>query len=74
MNKFTKMKITAEMLEAAAKAVRDVALDKIRYNDDYRLELDDRWNDTELLSKLTPAGQEILDVAELLVTRLEGLV
>ena len=74
MNKLAKVKLTAELLEAAADAVRDAALDKIRYNDDYRLELDDRWNDTELLSKLTPAGQEILDVAELLVTRLEGLI
>lgn len=74
MNKFTKMKLTAEMLEAATEAVRNTALDKIRYNDDYRLELDDRWNDTELLSKLTPAGQEILDVAEQLVVRIEGIV
>lgn len=74
MNKLAKVKLTAELLEAAADAVRSAALDKIRYNDDYRLELDDRWNDTELLSKLTPAGQEILDVAELLVARLEGLV
>ena len=74
MNKLAKVKLTAELLEAAAKAVHDAALDKIRYNVDYHLELDDRWNDTELLSKLTPAGQEMLDVAELLVTRLEGLI
>ena len=74
MNKLAKVKLSAELLEAAARAVRDAALDKIRYNDDYRLELDDRWNDTELLSKLTPAGQEILDVAEQLVARIEGLI
>ena len=74
MNKLAKVKLTAELLETAAEAIRDAALDKIRYNDDYRLELDDRWNDTELLSKLTPAGSEVLDVAELLVTRLEGLI
>ena len=74
MNKLAKVKLTAELLEAAAEAVRGAALDKIRYNDDYRLALDDRWNDTELLSKLTPAGSEILDIAELLVTRLEALI
>ena len=74
MNKFTKMKLTAEMLEAAVEAVRSTALDKIRFDDDYRLECEDRWNDTELLSKLTPAGQEVLDVAEQLVARIEGIV
>ena len=74
MNKFTKMKLTAEMLEAAVEAVRSTALDKIRFDDDYRLECEDRWNDTELLSKLTPAGQEVLDVAEQLVARIEGLI
>ena len=74
MNKLAKVKLTAELLEEAADAVRTAALDKIRFNDDYHLELDDRWNATELLTKLTPAGQEVLDVAELLVTRLEGLI
>lgn len=74
MNKFTKMKLTAEMLEAAAGAVRSAALDKIRWNGDYHLECEDRWNDDELLTKLTPAGDEILDVAEQLVGRIEGIV
>ena len=74
MNKLAKIKVTAELLEAAAEAVRSAAIDKVRWNDDYRLELDDHWDEAELLSKLTPAGQEVLDVAELLVTRLEGLI
>lgn len=74
MNKFTKMKLTAEMLEAAVEAVRSTALDKVRWNDDYHLECEDRWDEEELLSKLTPAGGEVLDVAEQLVARIEGIV
>ena len=74
MNKLAKVKLSAELLEAAAGAVRSAALDKIRWNDDYRLECNDLWDEEELLSKLTPAGSEILDVAELLVTRLEALI
>lgn len=74
MNKLAKVKLTAELLEAAAEAVRDAARDKIRWNDNYHLECDDLWDKAELLSKLTPAGQEVLDVAELLVTRLEALI
>ena len=74
MNKLAKVKLTAELLEAAADALRSAALDKIRWNDDYRLECEDLWDEAELISKLTPAGSEILDVAELLVTRLEALI
>ena len=74
MNKLAKVKLTAELLEAAAEAVRGAAIDKVRWNDDYHLELEDPWSKKELLSKLTPAGQEVLDIAELLVTRLEGLI
>ena len=74
MNKLAKVKLTAELLEAAVEAVRSAALDKVRWNDDYHLECDDLWDDAKLLSKLTPAGSEILDVAELLVTRLEALI
>ena len=54
--------------------LRTAAIDKVRWNDDYHLECNDVWDEAELLSKLTPAGSEVLDVAELLVTRLEGLV
>lgn len=74
MNKLAKVKLTAELLEAAVSSVRTAAIDKIRWNDDYHLECSDPWNEEELLSKLTPAGSEVLDVAELLVTRLEGLI
>ena len=74
MNKLAKIKLTAELLEAAGGTLRSTALDKIRWNDDYHLECNDRWDDEELISKLTPAGQEILDVVELLITMLEGLV
>lgn len=74
MNKLAKVKLTAELLEAAGGALRSAALDKIRWNDDYHLELDDRWNDAELLAKLTPAGQEILDIAEQLVAQIEEII
>ena len=74
MNKLAKVKLTVELLEVAADALRSAALDKIRWNDDYHLECDDLWDEAKLLSKLTPAGSEVLDVAELLVTRLEGLI
>ena len=74
MNKLAKVKLTAELLEAAAEAVRDAAIDKVRWNDDYHLECDDLWDEAKLLSKLTPSGSEVLDVAELLVTRLEALI
>ena len=74
MNKFAKMKLTAELLEAAADSVRTAALDKIRWNDEYHLECDDRWSDAELLSKLTPAGDEVLEVAEKLAARIEELI
>lgn len=74
MNKFTKIKLTAELLEAAADAVRSAALDKIRWNDDCHLECEDRWDDAELIAKLTSAGNEVLDVAEQLVARIEGII
>ena len=74
MKKLAKIKLSAELLEAAADAVRTAALDKIRWNDDCHLELEDRWSDAELLSKLTPAGDEILEVAEELAYRIEELI
>lgn len=74
MNKFTKMKLSAELLEAAADSVRTAALEKIRWSDEYHLECEDLWCDAELLSKLTPAGDEVLQVAEELAFRLEGLI
>lgn len=74
MNKFAKIKLSAELLEAAAGTIRSTALDKVRWNEDYRLECEDRWNDTELLAKLTNAGREIIDVAEQLVARIEELL
>ena len=74
MKKLAKIKLSAELLEAAADSVRTAALDKIRWSDDYHLELEDRWSDAELLSKLTPAGDEILEVAEELAFRLESLI
>lgn len=74
MKKLSKIKLSAELLEAAADSVRTAALDKIRWSDDYHLELEDRWSDAELLSKLTPAGDEVLEVAEELAFKLEGLI
>ena len=74
MKKLAKIKLSAELLEAAADSVRTAALDKIRWSDDYHLELEDRWSDAELLSKLTPAGDEILEVAEELAARIEVMI
>lgn len=74
MKKLAKIKLSAELLEAAADSVRTAALDKIRWSDDYHLELEDRWSDAELLSKLTPAGDEILEVAEELAFKIEELI
>lgn len=74
MNKLAKIKLTAELLEAAADSVRSAALDKIRWNDDCHLECEDRWSDAELLSKLTPAGDEVLTIAEQLAAKLEELI
>ena len=74
MNKLAKIKLSAELLEAAADSVRTAALDKIRWNDDCHLECEDRWSDAELLSKLTPAGDEILEVAEELAFKIEELI
>ena len=74
MNKFTKTILSAELLEAAADTVRSEALNKIRSNEDYHLACEDLWCDAELLSKLTPAGDEILEVAEEIAFRLESLI
>ena len=74
MKKLAKIKLSAELLEAAADSVRTAALDKIRWNDDCHLELEDRWSEAELLSKLTPAGDEILEVAEELAFKIEELI
>lgn len=74
MKKLAKIKLSAELLEAAADSVRTAALDKIRWNDECHLELEDRWSDAELLSKLTPAGDEILEVAEELAARIEEMI
>ena len=74
MNKFAKTILSAELLEVAADAVRSEALNKIRSNEDYHLACEDLWCDAELLNKLTPAGDEVLEVAEELAFRLEGLI
>ena len=74
MKKLAKIKLSAELLEAAADAVRSAALDKIRWNEDCHLECGDLWSDAELLNKLTPAGDEILKVAEELAARIEEMV
>ena len=74
MNKLTKVKLTVELLEAAVEKIRSTALDRIRWNDNFHLECTDRWDEEELLSKLTPAGEEILDIAEQLVARIEEFV
>lgn len=74
MNKFAKTVLSAELLEAAADTVRSEALNKIRANEDYHLACEDLRCDAELLSKLTPAGDKILEVAEELAFRLESLI
>ena len=74
MNKFAKTILSAELLEAAADTVRSEALNKIRSNKDYHLACEDLWCDAELLNKLTPAGDEVLEIAEELAFRLESLI
>lgn len=74
MNKFDKTILSAELLEAAADAIRSEALNKIRSNEGCHLACEDLKCNAELLSKLTPAGDEILEVAEELAFRLEGLI
>ena len=74
MNKFAKTILSAELLEAAADTVRSEALNKIRSNKDYHLACEDLWCDAELLNKLTPTGDEILEIAEELAFRLESLI
>ena len=74
MNKLAKVKLTAELLESAADSVRTAALSHIRWDDKYHLECEDLWCDAELLSKLTPEGDEVLEVAEKLAAKLEELV
>ena len=74
MKKLVKIKLSAELPDAAADAARSAALDKIRWNEDCHLECDDRWSDAELLSKLTPVGDEVLEVAEELATRIEEMI
>lgn len=72
MNKLAKIKLSVELLEAAANSVRSTAFDKIRWDDDAHGECD-RWDDDEIIKSLTGHGREILDVAEELVARIEGL-
>ena len=74
MNKFAKTILSAELLEAAADAVRSEALNKIRSNEDYHLACEDLWCDAELLNKLTPAGGEVLTIAEELAFKIEELI
>lgn len=74
MNKLAKIKLTAELLEAAVEEVRNSALNKIRWSSEYHLEGVDPWNDDELLTKLTPEGDEVLELGELLAAKLEELI
>ena len=74
MNKLAKIKLTAELLEAAVAEVRNAALNKIRWSGEYHLEGVDPWNDDELLTKLTPEGDEVLTIAEQLAAKLEELI
>ena len=74
MNKFAKIKLSAELLEAAAASVRVAALNHIRWDDKCHLKGGDLWCDAEVLRELAPAGDEVLEVAEELAFRLEGLI
>ena len=74
MKKLAKIKLTAELLEAAVEEVRNSALNKIRWSSEYHLECEDAWNNDELLTKLTPAGDEVLTIAEQLAAKLEELI
>lgn len=73
MNKLARIKLSAELLEAAAASIRSAALDKIRWDDDAHGECD-RWDDDEIIKSLTGYGREILDVAEEFASRIEELL
>lgn len=73
MNTLAKIKLSAELLEAAANSVRSAALDKIRWDGNAHGECD-RWDDDEIIKSLTDYGCEILDVAEELVARIERVL
>lgn len=74
MNKLAKIKLTAELLEAAVEEVRSSALNKVRWSSEYHLEGIDPWKDDDFLSKLTPEGDEVLTIAEQLAAKLEELI
>ena len=74
MKKLAKIKLSAELLEAAVEEVRASALNKIRWSNEYHLECEDVWNNDELLTKLTPEGDEVLTIAEQLAAKLEELI
>lgn len=74
MKKLAKIKLTAELLEAAVEEVRTSALNKIRWSNEYHLECEDVWNNDELLTKLTPEGGEVLTIVEQLAAKLEELI
>lgn len=73
MNKLAKIKLSAELLEAAANSVRSTAFDKIRWDDNAHGECD-YWNDEEIINSLTDHGRETLDVAEELIALIERIL
>lgn len=79
MNKFKKAKLRIEMLEAACEAIIDTARREARYNeseyldDDY--DSDQGWRDPGYFKQhLNAQGQELLELAQDLAARVEGLM
>ena len=75
MNKLTKKKLAITMLESAVTDIRRTALDTIRWETQYSdQEAEyDRYDDDVLLQHLTDEGQELMQMANSLVSQIEDL-
>lgn len=78
MTKFDRAINRAKLLQAAADVVVDAARSDIRYDHRYvqvdEAEDTDYYNDTWLEAHLTPAGQELLDLAVEIAGQIEDLL
>ena len=79
MNKFDKARFHIDLVEAASKAITDVAWCKIRYDSTYfdyddDAESPDWYNDSWLETHVNEAGREYLKMAEELTKKIDSLM
>ena len=78
MNKFEKARFHVDLVEAASKAVVDVAQCKVRYDSNYvnydDSESPDWYNDEWLEAHVNDAGREYLKMAEEFAKQLDKLL